>query len=516
MNVILSSLLAQSGGRVEQRCAGRSWGVTDQPDDPVDSGAIVAIQQVLFRYCRSMDRMDADLALGCFEPQALLEYGGLFSGTAAEFVEWLWPVHAQFDGHTHQLHNALVEVDGKSAASEAYVTVTLRSTVDGVRTDLIGKGRYIDEWRCGAGGWRISRRRFVSDLSSVVAVDHGLARPAFLWPAAAEPPSLISTRDRNDPSYRVLGRPDLGLDGPFMTGVGLCLPQLGEHVTKEVIVGFCRRAEELGYTSLWVQDHYLWPLQPTRGYAGVPGLPIPQQYRSVFAPTELLAAAAVLTDTPRLGTSVLVQGNHWPAPLAQQLATLDVLCDGRLLVGLGQGWNAEEHVAAGTRVQERASRILEFVGVLRACWGADPVSFDGQHFQLPPAIQRPKPVQTMPPLLSGASSAAGLRRTAELFDGWNPAGISVGDAARTVAEMNAQRSGDQGPLTVYLRTFVQFLGPADPFDTIIERLVGEVQDATAQGFEELILEHNFWDEITSPDDWLDVPDRFLPVLDASR
>lgn len=171
-----------------------------------DAAATVAIQQVLFRYCRSMDRMDADLALGCFEPEALLEYNGLFSGTAVQFVEWLWPVHAQFDGHTHQLHNTLVEVDGQTAASEAYVTVTLRSTIDGVRTDLIGKGRYVDEWRCTYGAWRISRRRFVSDLSTVVAVDHGLAPPVFLRPAVAEPPSLLNTRDRNDPSYLVVGR----------------------------------------------------------------------------------------------------------------------------------------------------------------------------------------------------------------------------------------------------------------------------------------------------------------------
>jgi N-succinyldiaminopimelate aminotransferase len=72
--------------------------------------------------------------------------------------------------------------------------------------------------------------------------------------------------------------------------------------TTEAIVGFCREAERLGYTSLWVQDHFLWPLAPKRGYAGRPGLPIPKQYQSVWAPTELLAAAAMLgrTGFPRL------------------------------------------------------------------------------------------------------------------------------------------------------------------------------------------------------------------------
>ncbi len=90
-----------------------------------------------------------------------------------------------------------------------------------------------------------------------------------------------------------------------MTGVGLCLPQVGDHVTPEVIVGFCREAERLGYTSLWVQDHFLWPLRPERGYAGRQGLPIPRQYQSVLAATELLTAAAMVTTRPQLGTSVL-------------------------------------------------------------------------------------------------------------------------------------------------------------------------------------------------------------------
>lgn len=301
-----------------------------------------------------------------------------------------------------------------------------------------------------------------------------------------------------------------------MTRIGLCLPQLGEHVTAEVIVAFCREAERLGYGSLWVQDHFMWPLQPTRGYAGRAGLPIPKQYQSVMAPTELLAAAAVLTTKPILGTSVLVQGNHWPAPMAQRLATIDQLSGGRLLVGLGQGWNAEEHSASGTSVTDRAARMDEFVCALRACWGPDPVTFSGKFFSIAPAIQRPKPVQSPnPPLLSGASSSAGIARTARLFDGWNPAGITVAEAIRIAEQMQRTRTSDQLPLSIHLRTFVQFLGPPDPFDKTLDRLVSEARDATAAGFADLILEHNFWDQITCPEDWLKVPQQFLPVLEAA-
>ena len=247
------------------------------------------------------------------------------------------------------------------------------------------------------------------------------------------------------------------------------------------------------------------------------GLPIPRQYQSVLAPTELLATAAAVTTAPRLGTSVLVQGHHWPASLAQRLATIDVLSGGRLVVGLGQGWNAEEHIASGTSVSDRAARMDEFVEVLRACWGPDPVSFEGRFFTITPSIQRPKPVQQPHPLLvSGASSSAGQARTSARFDGWNPAGRRVADVVADLSTMQTNRDPSRPPLRVFHRSFVQFLGAAEPIDATLGRLRAEVTEACAAGFEEVILEHNFWDAIASPADWLAVPGQFVSVLEAAQ
>lgn len=302
-----------------------------------------------------------------------------------------------------------------------------------------------------------------------------------------------------------------------MTGIGLCLPQLGEHVTAEVVRGFCERAEELGYTSLWVQDHFLWPLEPVRGYAGRAGAPIPRQYQSVLAPTELLTAAATWTSSVVLGTSVLVGGNHWPVPLAQRLATIDLLSGGRLVVGLGVGWNAEEHAASGTDIATRGARMEEFVAVLRACWGDDPVHHEGRFFSVPPSILRPKPVQRPhPPLLSGMWSAAGLERTRRHFDGWNPAGRTVEQVAATVERLDADRPAGMGPLSVYHRAFAQFPLAAAPDGDVVARLAEEAGAAAAAGFTEFVVEHNFWSGVASPDDWLAVPERFAPLLDAVR
>ena len=301
-----------------------------------------------------------------------------------------------------------------------------------------------------------------------------------------------------------------------MTGVGLCLPQLGDHVTPGAVEAFCRRAEALGYTSLWVQDHFLWPLDPTRGYGGRAGAPIPQQYRSVLAPTELLTAAALWTSTVKVGTSILVAGNHWPVSLAQRLATIDHLSGGRLLVGLGVGWSAEEHAASGTDVRTRGARMDDFIVALRACWAEDPVALDGPFFTMAPAIVRPKPVQRPhPPLLSGMWSPAGLERTRLHFDAWNPAGLPVARVKAVVDDLDARRPAGRAPLDVYHRTFSQLPLQPTPAGDPVARLAEEAAEAREAGFTEIVLEHNFSDDVRSPEDWAEVPDRFAPVLAAA-
>lgn len=300
-----------------------------------------------------------------------------------------------------------------------------------------------------------------------------------------------------------------------MTGVGLCLPQLGPHVTAEVVVEFARRAEALGYSGLWVQDHFMYPERPSRGYGGSDVMP-PGQYKSVYAPTEMLAFVAAVTRTIRLGTSILVAGNHWPVPLAQRLATLDRLSGGRVIVGLGVGWNAEEHEASGTDITTRGRRMDDFVPALLACWEPDPVSYDGPIFRIPRSYVAPKPIRR-PTLLSGMWSTEGLERTARWFDAWNPAGLRPAKVASLVESMNARRRPDQRPLDVFSRSFVQSpLAPRPADGDNMSALVADAVAAREAGYVELTLEHNFWDGIESPDDWLSVPERFRPVLDAAR
>ncbi len=166
------------------------------------------IHETLYRYCQSMDRMDAPLALDCFWPDAKLEYSGLFNGSPAGFVEWLWPVHAAMVCHTHRVCNMLVDFTGDMAAvSESMVQVTLRMQPQDELIDLIGHGRYLDTWRKADGRWRIADRVFVSDMSTMVPVrarDVG----GILHPGTPGQQPLAGRRDTSDLSYRLL--PNLG------------------------------------------------------------------------------------------------------------------------------------------------------------------------------------------------------------------------------------------------------------------------------------------------------------------
>jgi ketosteroid isomerase-like protein len=155
-----------------------------------------SIAEGLYRYCRSLDRMDRALYGTVFEPAADLDYGEHFVGTAEQFCDWVWIAHAGMQAHSHQITNILVDVaeDGGTAVSEAYVTVCLRTNADdaGRSFDVVDRGRYLDHWkRQPTGSWRIASRRYRSDIHH--ASD------------ASTSPPVTTRRDRSDPSYELFG-----------------------------------------------------------------------------------------------------------------------------------------------------------------------------------------------------------------------------------------------------------------------------------------------------------------------
>jgi len=299
-------------------------------------------------------------------------------------------------------------------------------------------------------------------------------------------------------------------------GVGLTLPQLGEHVTRDAVRAFCERAEALGFASLWVQEHLFFALAPSAPYAARPGMPVPDAYRTTWSPLELLTAAAAWTERVRLGTGILVGGYHRPVELAQRLATLDHLSNGRLIVGLSVGWSKDEHDQMDVEFSTRGRRMDELVRALRVCWGPDPVRFEGEFFQIPDSIVGPKPLQQPhPPLLSGMRSPAGLRRTAAMFDMWNPASGSIEQIVQTAAAIDAMRPPAAAPIAVVQRLFTE---PPFVVPGLAPLTVGQMADAVRAardaGIAHVVVDTGFTTAVRSPDDWAAFPDQLAPLLQA--
>src|ERR1700752_5389151 len=159
---------------------------------------------------------------------------------------------------------------------------------------------------------------------------------------------------------------------------GFALPPVGSIVGPEAVVKVAKRAEDLGFDSLWVFDRIFWRVSPPAPYPiGVGSLPV--KYKSVLDPLETLTFVAAHTRRIALGTSVLNLPWYNPVLLARQLTTLDVLSFGRLQIGFGIGWSPDEYESADTPWEERGKRADELIQALKKIWTTDPVEFQGQY-----------------------------------------------------------------------------------------------------------------------------------------
>ncbi|MSW43938.1 MAG: TIGR03619 family F420-dependent LLM class oxidoreductase, partial [Actinobacteria bacterium] len=265
-------------------------------------------------------------------------------------------------------------------------------------------------------------------------------------------------------------------------------------------------------------QHLFYPLNPASGYSARPGLAVPEAYRSILQPMELLAAVAAWTSSITIGTSILVAGYHRPVDLAQRISTLDILSGGRTVFGFSVGWSDEEHAQYDVDPRTRGRRADELIDALLACWGSDPVSYEGEFFSIPESDVRPKPLQLPhPPLMSGMRSAAGLRRTAEKFDVWNPASGTLDQHLATFAEISAMRPAHLAPLAMCWNLFTHPpVEVANLRPLSVDELCSEVAAAAAAGVEAVSVDANFDPSIICEADWLTVPDRLAPLLDAAR
>jgi probable F420-dependent oxidoreductase len=143
--------------------------------------------------------------------------------------------------------------------------------------------------------------------------------------------------------------------------------------------------------------------------------------QNTYDPFTVLTFVAAQTEKVQLGTSVLVASYRSPLVVGKMGATLDVISGGRLILGIGAGWNSDEFTASGQSLDDRHEQADEFLLVLKELWTADQPEFTGKYFRVPPSIFLPKPLQKPhPPIWIGGNSKRAIRRAAELGDGWHP------------------------------------------------------------------------------------------------
>ena len=232
---------------------------------------------------------------------------------------------------------------------------------------------------------------------------------------------------------------------------GFALPQIGSLVGPEALVTVAKRAEDLGFDSLWVLDRILWPVDPRAPYP-IGDCSLPLQYKNVLDPVETLTFAAAHTSRILLATGVLNLPWYNPVLLARRLTTLDVLSRGRLRVGFGIGWSPDEYEAAGAPWQDRGKRADESIEVLKKIWTTDPVEFQGKHYRIAKSFIGPKPVQKPhPPIYMAAFTPSAMKRVAAEAHAWLPVGIPLtGIGAMFEAIKNMAKEAGRDPSALEL------------------------------------------------------------------
>ena len=179
-----------------------------------------------------------------------------------------------------------------------------------------------------------------------------------------------------------------------------------------------REAERLGFESLFVPEHSHMPLATDFPLAPE----TPMIYKSMYDPFVALAAAAAVTENLKLGTSIALIPQRDPIHTAKEVATLDQISNGRVVLGIGAGWNEEEMEAHGTDPKTRFRLMREKVEAIKTLWTNEVAEYHGRHVEVPPTWQWPKPVQDPhPPILMGGAGPNVLNRVVNYCDGWLPA-----------------------------------------------------------------------------------------------
>jgi probable F420-dependent oxidoreductase len=220
-----------------------------------------------------------------------------------------------------------------------------------------------------------------------------------------------------------------------------------------------RAAEERGFESLWFPEHTHIPTSRVSPWPG--GATLPKEYWHTIDPFVAMATAAAVTKTLKVASGICLLVERDPIITAKEVASIDHLSGGRVIFGIGGGWNAEEMANHGTPFKERWKILRERVQAMKKIWTEDEASYDGTYVHFDPIWSWPKPVQEPhPPIVLGAHGPLAIKRVVDYCDGWIPIGVRAGDLKASLDELHrVAREKGRDPRSISVSVYGT---PADP------------------------------------------------------
>ncbi len=220
--------------------------------------------------------------------------------------------------------------------------------------------------------------------------------------------------------------------------VGLHALGIGAGAQRDIIDAVARCAEAAGIATLWAGEHVVMVDEPASRYPysddGRIAIPADADW---LDPLVALSFAAAATSRIRLATGIMLLPEHNPVLVAKQTASIDVLCGGRLSLGVGVGWSAEEFAALGVPFAGRGRRMDEYIDVMRTLWRDDVADFHGEHVTFDAIRVNPRPVHDRRiPIVIGGNGDTALRRAARLGDGWYGFYLNLEETAERLAMLH--------------------------------------------------------------------------------
>ena len=216
---------------------------------------------------------------------------------------------------------------------------------------------------------------------------------------------------------------------------------------------FARACEERGFESVWFPEHTHIPSSRKTPYPA--GGELPKEYSHTYDPFVALMAAAAVTKTIKVATGICLVIERDPIITAKEVASLDLLSNGRFLFGIGGGWNVEEMENHGAPFKRRWKVLRERVEAMKKIWTEEAAEYHGEFVDFDPIWSYPKPRQKPhPPIVLGSATRAGLQRVVDYCDGWIPIGFALPDLPGAIRELHERaKAAGRDPKSIEITLF---------------------------------------------------------------